>query len=161
MGYIIISLLIMAFIFSQSLQTGEKSSQISFTALRATLFVFRLPRIKKIKESTETKEDYHTIVRETYHPFHEKLRKLAHMAEFGALAVFVYESIAIDDVPTPYVLGSVLFIVLLTAVLDEFIQFFVPGRCSRVSDVLIDFAGGVLGIAFILAFHTVLNYIQM
>ena len=38
-----------------------------------------------------------------------------------------------------------LFLCLLTALTDETIQLFVPGRSGELRDVWIDFAGGVLG----------------
>ena len=38
-----------------------------------------------------------------------------------------------------------LFIVLIVAVLDEFDQMYVADRSSLVSDIIIDFMGGILG----------------
>jgi VanZ family protein len=35
---------------------------------------------------------------------------------------------------------------LIIPVLDEYVQLFSPGRTSRVSDVLVDFMGGLIGL---------------
>ena len=45
------------------------------------------------------------------------------------------------------VLFELLFITLFYAVLDEYHQIFVIGRGSSVKDVLIDFIGGIIGMA--------------
>ncbi len=39
-----------------------------------------------------------------------------------------------------------MFICLLTAVLDETLQLYVPGRSSSTKDVLIDFSGSLAGL---------------
>lgn len=145
------SLFTIAFIFSQSLQAGEKSSQISFKTLKVVLSIVKPFKMKRMKQTASDDADYTKTVRETFHPFHEKLRKMAHMAEFGVLAIFIYSTtLNLSEIPLFYRMTSTLFFVLLTAVMDEFIQLFVPGRCSKVSDVLIDFSGGLLGLIFIM-----------
>ena len=155
--YVTLSLLTIAFIFSLSLQVGEKSSQISFSALKWVLKIFKPITLKRMNKEASDNESYEKEVREAFHPFHEKLRKFAHMAEFGALAIFIHSATPLHEhIPLFYRVTSTLFFVLLTAVLDEFIQFFVPGRCSKVSDVLIDFAGAVLGLSFILLVNFIL-----
>ncbi|MGL4337810.1 MAG: VanZ family protein [Turicibacter sp.] len=70
------------------------------------------------------------------------VRKSAHAFEFFILTILVFlsfgnlKSISMERVAT------ILFIVLICAVFDEFYQNFIPGRTSSVKDVLIDFFGG-------------------
>ena len=80
-------------------------------------------------------------------PFSEHfIRKLAHFTEFCMMGFWfmlclrVYTRHFIKHVSWPLFLG------LLTAVLDETIQLYVPGRSSSVSDVLLDFSGVVCGL---------------
>ena len=74
------------------------------------------------------------------------VRKLAHFAEFlfmgfwFMLCLRVYTHHFIKHVSWP------LFFGLLTAVVDETIQRYVPGRSSSTIDVLIDFSGVLAGL---------------
>ena len=74
------------------------------------------------------------------------VRKWAHFGEYMVLGGCVYGWTAVyrRRVADELVLLPV-FEVLLTGVLDEYIQSF-TGRTSLVSDILIDFGGGVAGI---------------
>lgn len=75
-----------------------------------------------------------------------QIRKAAHFTEFAALGFWfmlclrVYTKQFIRHISWP------LFLCLLTAVLDETVQLFVPGRASSTKDVLIDFAGSCCGL---------------
>ena len=74
------------------------------------------------------------------------VRKLAHFGEFSLLGFWfmlclrVYTRHFVRHVSWP------LFFGLLTAVLDETIQLYVPGRSSSVRDVLLDFSGVLAGL---------------
>lgn len=78
------------------------------------------------------------------------VRKLAHFCEFALLGFWfmlclrVYTRHFVRHVSWP------LFFGLLTAVIDETIQLYVPGRSSSVKDVLLDFSGVVTGLFFAL-----------
>lgn len=68
------------------------------------------------------------------------IRKVAHIFEFFMQSVFL--SAAFICIKKYYQrIIYVLFCGLLTGVVDEFIQLFVEGRGSMVSDVLVDFSG--------------------
>lgn len=72
------------------------------------------------------------------------IRKIAHWFEFfllGAVISFTLRYFNIDD---KNVLIYTLFIVLFSAVMDEFFQIFIQERNSSVVDVLIDFGGGII-----------------
>lgn len=76
------------------------------------------------------------------------IRKMAHMTEFGILAVLFLL------VFTSFGMKRLRFLAspaaaLLYAALDELHQLFVEGRSSKVTDVLIDFAGAVLAVAVV------------
>ena len=74
------------------------------------------------------------------------VRKMAHFCEFSLLGFWfmlclrVYTRHFVRHVSWP------LFFGLLTAVIDETIQLYVPGRSSSVKDVLLDFSGILTGL---------------
>lgn len=85
------------------------------------------------------------------------IRKLAHAFEFWILAItlssmFSYFKLRIRDVVI-----YTLFIVLFTAVMDEFFQLFIVDRTSSVTDVLIDFCGGIFAEILFLIFYKLNN----
>lgn len=73
------------------------------------------------------------------------IRKIAHFTEYSAVGFlsFLVILLWIDD----WKKGCKILILqlLLSASLDEFHQYFVPGRYSSIKDVLIDTAGGICG----------------
>ncbi len=77
------------------------------------------------------------------------VRKGAHVTEFFLLGIFSggfftrsFEKIRGYWYKAVYILFTVLF----AACVDEFIQMNVPGRSSQVTDVFIDFSGGILAV---------------
>jgi VanZ family protein len=84
--------------------------------------------------------------------FHHFVRKTAHFAEFALLGAWIgglFQRIRLQSKKTFYTLP--VLCVLLVAVLDEYIQFF-TGRGSAVTDVMLDFAGGLTGLAIVVIF---------
>lgn len=79
------------------------------------------------------------------------IRKLAHFAEYMCMGFLSYSLVTVWN--RPRLRGSALVVlqVFLSAALDEFHQYFVPGRNASFRDVLIDTAGGIAGILVILA----------
>ncbi len=77
--------------------------------------------------------------------FYILVRKIAHLIEYAALGVGVMGLVRFLQAKYHKALfGYGLFGVLMIAVLDEFMQGF-SGRTSSVTDVLLDFAGSLLG----------------
>ena len=77
------------------------------------------------------------------------VRKLAHFVVFAVLGFFSFAAFSVDLPPRkgfPAALG----LGAARAVLDEVHQSFVPGRSCEFRDVCIDFAGVLLGAAFLL-----------
>ncbi len=117
------------FIFSNSLQTGEESSAASGWVMQL------LTPVLAVLEGIFGPADWMLII-----------RKGAHMTEFAVLAVLVSLFVRFLYQDTgKRILGWGMFYALATAVCDEFIQLFSPGRAGMVSDVLIDFSGALLG----------------
>jgi VanZ family protein len=85
--------------------------------------------------------------REAIHHF---LRKCCHLTEYAILGLLVFRALShsrnrLPPWSWPRV-GGALLIVFLYASSDEFHQRFVPTRTSKFSDVLIDTAGGAVGL---------------
>lgn len=89
------------------------------------------------------------------------LRKFAHAFEFFILAmisVIVFKNLKINSINS--IIYS-LFIVLLWAVFDEYHQIGVPGRNSRVTDVIIDFCGGTMGVMLVSIVYSIKNMVKV
>ena len=81
---------------------------------------------------------------------HLVIRKIGHLTEYAVLAILVWRALHLtkNNLPPwswPKV-GGTLLVVFLFAASDEFHQSFVPTRTPQVSDVLIDTAGGAIGL---------------
>lgn len=73
------------------------------------------------------------------------IRKMAHFLEYLVQAVLLCN--AFQDVPIGRKAshGYILLLSLMTAVFDEYIQLFSPGRSGQVTDIVLDYSGGVAG----------------
>lgn len=80
------------------------------------------------------------------------VRKLAHFIEFGTLGCELALLAVLRKRVHFQPVVNCLFAVLSVAVIDEAIQIF-SNRGSQVQDVLLDFAGAVTGILFIILIH--------
>lgn len=82
------------------------------------------------------------------------IRKAAHFTEYFALGALLAATIKFYHRPGREAVFTELFLLLLVPVTDEWIQLFRPGRGSSVADVLLDFAGGLVGMVLLdLFFH--------
>lgn len=123
-----LTVLLVVFIFSNSLANGSQSSSLSgrVTALiNGVLSSLGLPQLTE-----------HLV------------RKLGHFAEFALLGLSAtwclrtYTAQYLRHMSLPLLFG------LLTAGSDETLQLFSPGRSSSVVDVWIDFGGVCAGLLF-------------
>lgn len=80
------------------------------------------------------------------------IRKGAHMTEFAILAILLYVWLGRWQIPQMKRYWTASILAGFYACTDEFHQLFVPGRAGLVSDVLIDSAGAVVGLAVFLMF---------
>lgn len=78
------------------------------------------------------------------------IRKGAHMAEFAILALLLYVWLERWQISQQRRYWAAAVLAALYACTDELHQLFVPGRAGRVSDVLIDSVGAVVGLAVFL-----------
>ena len=123
-------MLVLGFIYGNSLQNGEESMQTSGAVVEV---------VKPIVDPEDHIEDdlFSTIV-----------RKLAHFTEFfwlGMALCGVWIGAQAWSTLSRLRVSELLFFALLCAVADEFLQSF-TGRTSSVRDVLIDFGGALCGL---------------
>lgn len=131
---------------------------LSLVIILIVLFIFG----NSLKSREESKKDSDTIA-EVIEPIVEAVcgrevenvgfivRKMAHLTEFCILGLAVSGLVLVVDYNRKWWLcGYGLLFGLLVAVCDEFIQSFV-GRGSAVSDVLIDFSGAIMGFFVLIA----------
>ena len=127
----VLAVLMIAFIWSNSLKTGAESGAQS-GAVTKVLQAILDPNGRIPEES-----------------FHHFVRKAAHFTEFAMLGVVVAGLFSVIQKQNKRVFRSLpVLVVLLVAVTDEYIQYFV-GRGSAVTDVVLDFAGGMTGLVLV------------
>lgn len=129
--YLFFTITIVCFIFYNSLQNGQSSSE-------ASAFVLNL--INDILNFFNINFSF------TGH----FIRKLAHFVEFftfGFFLILTFNSFSKNIFKS---LGFPLFFAILVPVIDEYIQIYSLGRSSSVKDVLLDFSGASTGIFLIL-----------
>lgn len=114
----------MLFIFYMSHQPGDISSSQSKIIL--DIFNFFGVRLDEYWSSVAT----------------FVVRKLAHFTEYYILFILVYNAIGINISDKRKYIYS-LIATFLYASSDEIHQYFIPGRCMSIKDVLIDTSGGV------------------
>ena len=132
------SLMMLAWIFSNSLQVGSQSAEQSS---RVTIWVQKVFRVFAPNSfiANATGKDFAKL--------HSVIRSLAHFAEFGLLgALFGWTCLSYTG-KIGYFLFTALLIVLVP-IADELLQMYTPGRGAELKDVLIDTAGGLSGMLF-------------
>ena len=137
----ILALIWMCVIFAFSAQTKEESSAvsegISYRMVNATgLFLHLNIDEEKIREIANAIEGF--------------VRKGAHMTEYAILAILLYVWIGRWRMSRFCRSCAAIIMASLYACSDEIHQLFVAGRAGRASDVLIDSAGAVVGLALFL-----------
>lgn len=121
------------FIFYNSLQNADSSSQSSGWALNLVLNIF-----SKLNISVDPI---------TTHLF---IRKFAHIFEYFVLAILFTLYFSLLNMSDMYRLIYSISLPGIVAIIDEIIQSYVPGRAGLMSDVLIDMIGVVLGVGLVI-----------
>lgn len=145
--YVCLMVLSLSFIFFNSSQDGNKSN------LRSNNF------IEKIVTVVEENNDYIHINQKVHinmKEFNLVIRKFAHGFEFAMLSIILFNCFYLFSKNKNKNIKYILILILLFAMMDEFLQLYIPGRNSSVKDVIIDFIGGCFGIIII----KILNYIK-
>ena len=124
--YAILCIIWMLVIFWFSAQVADDSQEMSdfFVHLLDAVFSLDIMRNEIIRDMTSF-----------------LVRKAAHMSEYAVLAILFGLTIR-EYKKEPWLLPAL-------AATDEFHQLFVPGRSGQLKDVLIDTAGGALGLVLL------------
>ena len=148
----ILALVWMCVIFAFSAQTKEESGAvsegISFRIVNATGLLLRL----HIDEAR---------LREIAGAIEHFVRKGAHMTEYAILAVLIYLWLGRWQLTRLRAACIAAVSAIAYACSDEIHQLFVAGRAGMVSDVLIDSAGAVLGLALFLFIGKCVNRLKV
>ena len=70
------------------------------------------------------------------------IRKASHFSEFFVQTLLLCKAFRTFRVSRKTASGYILLLCLMTAVTDEFIQLYTPGRSGQVTDIMLDFSGG-------------------
>ena len=132
--FAVLALMVTAFIWGNSLKSNEASREQSKTLTES---------IKPTVDPDNKIDDFDIEI---------FLRKSAHILEFFALGFCVAGfTVNLGRLKEERYLSLPLLIVLLVAVIDEYIQHFTQ-RGTAVTDVVLDFGGAVLGLALVALF---------
>lgn len=134
----ILLLLLYSVIFSFSAQDGETSGGLSdvvsrFLAQGANFFIGNRLPAAQLASLSEV--------------LGYPVRKAAHFGEYAVMGILIRVILYREfcGKKKKWFLVAVLW-VLLSAAADEWHQYFVPGRCASIRDVLLDTSGGICGI---------------
>lgn len=123
---LIITIIIIAFIFTHSLMSGTQSAVESDSAFDIFDAITNFLHIPNVFTSLT-------------------IRKLAHFVEFAVLGIFLSATVYIFSGTFKNQIFKIPFLLLAIPVIDEFLQYFSEGRNSQVKDVLLDFGGCMFG----------------
>ncbi len=129
-------------IFSFSAEDGEQSSAVSTRVTKALVRGY----LGLVGGNGKTVAQL-TLLFEGF------IRKLAHFMEYMCMGFLSYSIVYLWRGTWKKGILAVLLQVFLSAALDEFHQYFIPGRCASFRDVLLDTAGGMAGILLILLWN--------
>lgn len=132
--FLIIAVTWMIVIFTFSAKPGDESEDQSIKVGMTVchIFVHGFDNLEEYEQTAMAKKiDY-------------PVRKTAHATEYAVLAGFVLGAVTTGFIRWKNVLTAVCIAVLYAAT-DEFHQLFVPGRSGRITDVLIDGCGALIG----------------
>ena len=136
----LLCILMFAWIFSNSLKSGESSSKQSQTVVDS---------IQDVASVIAPDSSIANATGKDYEKLHMDIRTLAHFSEFallGALLIWCYLSYTRAKLFLVIPFG----IATLTPFVDEFLQTFSSGRAAEITDVVVDMLG--LGFGMFLAF---------
>ncbi len=141
--FLILSLLMVTFIFSQSLKSRAVSSGESEQVLGT---------VQRILIWLKLEADPYLL--------HVFIRKAAHFAEFSALGVCIGGyTLNLGYEQGRKFIALPAWLTLMVAVCDEFIQTF-SGRAGMVEDVVLDYCGAVFGLLLVLGYVFIRNGIR-
>lgn len=134
--YLVTTILIVAFIFYNSIQNGESSSNASTVVLNLI-------------------NDLISSIGINFQFSGHFIRKLAHFVEFFSLGFFLMLMFEAFTGKVFSIIGFPMFFAIFIPVVDEYIQIYSPGRTSSVKDVLLDFSGAIIGVIVVSIYFTI------
>ena len=146
---ILIILLLCTFyiIFGFSGQDGEESSSIS---RKVTEFI-----VDKIIKADEINRI------ELINNLQGIVRKLAHFSIYAVVGFLLMALVSTYDLDERKRISISLIVGIIYAISDEIHQGFIPGRAAKVTDVMIDTMGVMVGILVLLLILTIANKIKI
>lgn len=135
------ALIVMCLIFNFSAKTAVESDGSSLQIANVFVHIYENMNGGDIGECEEA-----AILLQVNHV----IRKMAHGIEYVVLALCISFHLWACDMKRYKLLVISVLISGIYAATDEFHQIFVAGRCGRISDVLIDTTGAMIGAAFFL-----------
>ena len=139
----------MVFIFLMSAQPAEESSEVS-GGITEMIVSILTPGFENLPETEQ---------QALVEAWHDPIRKLAHLTEYAVLGWLLTASLYLTNIPMKASALSAVGISLLYAISDEWHQSFVEERGPGIGDVMIDLAGAVLGVAFLIVIYLVIRRI--
>lgn len=143
----LLSILCMVIIFMFSSENGDNSSKTSGSITETVIDI--------VHEDYEQLSDFEKA--DIYAEIEHFVRKSAHFLIYTALGFFTASALGCKSLLKA---AASLGICFLYACSDELHQYFVPDRAGRFSDVLLDTAGSLTGILFLLLCTIILSRIS-
>ncbi len=144
-------LAIMVFVFWNSAQTADQSNETSVSFTEKVLTLIWPSFTEKVEAEKQS-------ILASLQFF---VRKSAHFSVYCALGVSCASALSTYRFKTKNKAISAVLICLVYAISDEVHQLFVPGRAGRITDVMIDLSGSVLGVMLVLGIVSVYRKSQL
>ena len=145
-----ITILWMVVIFSFSAKPAVQSTEMSTSVGKMICRIF----VHDFSSWSDEKQE--ELAAKIDHP----VRKCAHASEYALLGALVLLTACTYAKMSPETVAAAVIISVLYAASDEFHQRFVPGRSCQFTDVLIDSAGVMVGVGFIIVCYKIKQIIK-
>lgn len=145
-----ITILWMVVIFSFSAKPAVQSTEMSTSVGKMICRIF----VHDFSSWSDEKQE--ELAAKIDHP----VRKCAHASEYALLGALVLLTACTYVKMSPKTVAAAVIISVLYAASDEFHQRFVPGRSCQFTDVLIDSAGVMVGVGFIIVCYKIKQIIK-
>ncbi|MDO4742640.1 MAG: VanZ family protein [bacterium] len=140
----------MALIFHLSHEPAEKSNETSANVISTTLKTIS-PRYNRM-----TADEQESLV----NTLQSSVRTFSHFSLFCMLGFTLSLALSLHALKTPLRIFITLSGCLLYAVLDEFHQYFIPGRAQQIVDVLVDFTGSITGMLLVFVLFVIIRSVS-
>ena len=128
-------------IFYNRTRPGEISQKSSNEIINVAKKVIKIPAVS-IDEAGSKFKDVNFYI-----------RKNAHFFQYLILGLLLCSALRQFKLNKGTEIFLMLFLLLLFPVIDELIQKYIPGRTSNITDIVIDFSGGVLAVVLSIISH--------